>query len=188
EIEEKKGNIAAGLTKEGSISIKTAYETINLSDETFNTSEEGLEKAVLQIEEVYAVPGLAVNEGVPVIKLTDESVQEYKQMLDKEQKKAERDVSLAEMEKEEKSLDIEYTYQKSIADGENAEEKYNLTIQTLENNIKSLQDEIAACQERIRSLENNNGSSAELSVERSNLRSEEHTSELQSRFDLVCRL
>src|SRR5699024_5445040 len=129
------------------------------------------EKAVLQIEEVYAVPGLAVNEGVPVIKLTDESVQEYKQMLDKEQKKAERDVSLAEMEKEEKSLDIEYTYQKSIADGENAEEKYNLTIQTLENNIKSLQDEIAACQERIRSLENNNGSSAELSVERSNLSS-----------------
>ena len=126
EIEVKKGNIAAGLTKEGSISIKTAYETINLSDETFNTSEEGLEKAVLQIEEVYAVPGLAVNEGVPVIKLTDESVQEYKQMLDKEQKKAERDVSLAEMEKEEKSLDIEYTYQKSIADGENAEEKYIL--------------------------------------------------------------
>lgn len=171
EIEVKKGNIAAGLTKEGSISIKTAYETIDLSDETFNTSEEGLEKTVLQIEEVYAVPGLAVNEGVPVIKLTDESVQEYKQMLDKEQKKAERDVSLAEMEKEEKSLDIEYTYQKSIADGENAEEKYNLTIQTLENNIKSLQDEIAACQERIRSLENNNGSSAELSVERSNLSS-----------------
>ena len=29
EIEVKKGNIAAGLTKEGSISIKTAYETID---------------------------------------------------------------------------------------------------------------------------------------------------------------
>ncbi|CVI66729.1 macrolide transporter subunit MacA [Clostridiales bacterium CHKCI001] len=171
EIEVEKGDIADGLTREGRIAVKAAYENISLLGETFNTPEKDSDKVVLEIEEVYAVPGLAVNEGVPVIKLTDESVQAYKEMLEKEQKKAERAVSLAQMDKEEKSLDIEYTYQKSIADGQNAEEKYNLTMQTLENNIKSLQDEIAACQERIRSLESNNGTSTELTVERSNLSS-----------------
>lgn len=170
EIEVAKGDIADGLTREGSISVEAAYENISLLGEEVNASEEDSETVTLQIEEVYAVPGLAVNEGVPIIKLTDESVQEYKEMLEKKQKKAERELSLAQMDKEEKSLGIEYTYQKSIADGKNAEDKYNLVVQTLENNIKSLQDEIAACQERIRSLESN-GTSAELEVERSNLSS-----------------
>lgn len=179
EVEAVRGDIVGGLSKEGNISVGTVYENIELfqaaseeeSSEQTTELEQTENSSILEIEEVYAVPGLAVNQGVPVIKLTDESVQAYKEMLDAEQKKAERDVSLAEMDREVKSLDAEYTYKKSIENGTNAKAKRDLAVKTLEDNLKALQNEVTAAQQRLSALQSNNGSTAEIEAARSNLSS-----------------
>ena len=173
EVEAVRGDIVGGLSREGSVSVGTAYENLALFEnsglEDASESQETVKTAELQIEEVYAVPGLAVNEGTPIIKLTDESVQAYKEMLEAEQKRAEREVSLAEMERDAKSLDAEYTYKKSIENGTNAKEKHDSIIKSLEDNIKSLQNEVTAAQQRLSELQSNNGSAAEIEAAKNNL-------------------
>lgn len=169
-----RGDIVDGLIKEGSISVGTADEIISFEEksqgETGDSNKQTVElKYQLQIEEVYAVPGLAVNKETPVIKLTDESVKECKEMLEMKQKEAERAASFAEMERDQKSLDAEYAYQKDIAGGQSAKEKRDLTLRTLENNIKQLQEAVDACQKRINQLQGKADSTAQLQLEKTNL-------------------
>src|SRR5699024_12189703 len=66
------------------------------------------------------------------------------------------------------------------------------TVLAEDKELTTLQDESASVMENISeretTIENINDSIESINTQAETLRSEEHTSELQSRFDLVCRL
>ncbi|MCF0134699.1 MAG: HlyD family efflux transporter periplasmic adaptor subunit [Blautia sp.] len=97
----------------------------------------------LEVEEVYVAPGEVLQAGDKLLKITEDSIQEYRTQLEAAVASAELLVSKEEINVEIKRAEADYTYQVYLAEGKTAEETYQATITSLEEKITDLEEEIA---------------------------------------------
>lgn len=131
--------------------------------------------ASLEVEEVYVTVGQNVSEGDPLLKITDESVEEYRQVLEAAVSTASASLTSAKLSAAEQKLDAQYTYDSNIAEGSVAKAEYEATLAELQENVDNAQEavdesaaKIADYQARIAAGED---LSSELSEEQSNYNS-----------------
>lgn len=122
----------------------------------------------LEVEEVYAAVGQTIQEGDRILKITDESIADYREQLEAAVEDAQLAVSEEEINVESKRAEADYTYQMYLAEGEAAEETYNATITSLENAVAELEEELedADDEDEIEELE------AELQIANNNLKTQ----------------
>ena len=129
------------------------------------TEDTSGEVTSLTVEEVYLATGQAAKAGDKVLKITQESIEEYRNQLEQAVETARLKVSQEEINVESKKTDADYTYEMYLAEGETAEETYNATITSLETAVSDLEEELAEAtdEDEIEELD------AELKIARNNL-------------------
>lgn len=108
--------------------------------------------ASLIVEEVYVAIGQRVEEGEPILKLSDESIEEYRAALEASVTSAELAVTQAKITRDENALTYNYDYQTNLAKGEVAQAEYDNTIAGLQNQVTELEASIADSLETINEL------------------------------------
>lgn len=98
--------------------------------------------AGLDVEELYVAAGQVVEQGDPILKLTQESIEEYRSELESAVKSAELSVTQEEINVESKRAEADYTYEMYLAKGKTAKETYDATITSLENDVTDLEEEL----------------------------------------------
>ena len=152
----------------GTGSMPGAGSTGQMSVTGSSTSESQSESTSLITEEVYLSVGQVVKEGDPILKITQDSIEEYRTQLEAAVTTAKRKVSQEEINVESKRAEADYTYEMNIAEGETAEETYQATITSLEKEVTKLEEELEEAQDdgdedEIEELE------AELQIAKNNL-------------------
>lgn len=135
---EQSSNMAAG---------GTASQIQSQSDST-SSSETSLE-----VETVYAASGQVVKTGDPILKITEESIENYRGELEAAVQSARLNVQKEEINVESKRAEADYTYEMYLAEGETAEETYQATITSLENDVADLEEELSEAEEEVADLE-----------------------------------
>ena len=107
----------------------------------------------LDVEEIYIAAGQQVETGEPVLKLTEDSIAEYRSELEAAVTSAELAVIQEEINVESKRAEADYTYEMYLAKGKTAKETYDATITSLENEIADLEEELAESAELIAEYE-----------------------------------
>ncbi len=128
-------SMSMGMSQGGSSSSQSSSSSSSSSD------------ASLEVEEVYVSAGQVVEEGDPILKITEESIEEYREELTAAVTSAQLTVEKETINLETKQAEAEYTYNMYLAEGETAEETYQATITSLENEITDLEEELADAQE-----------------------------------------
>ena len=156
----------ASGTDGGADQSGTAAGTGTMMTGSGSTSSEG--NTSLEVEEVYAAAGQTVQEGDQILKITQESIENYREQLEAAVEDAQLAVSEEEINVESKRAEADYTYQMYLVQGESAEETYNATIASLENAVAELEEELeeADDEEEIEALE------AELQIAENNLKTQ----------------
>lgn len=163
EVTVEKGNLTVGVTESGSVTIGTLEQTFELesSDSTGSASSaqsnaQGQTSAVsaqgssttgssvnsLEIEEVYVSVGQQVALGDPIIRLTEESVSDYREALEEEVEDASASVSSASLASEKQKLEAGYSYNLSVAEGTVAEANYQASLQELQDAVDKAQQAV----------------------------------------------
>lgn len=107
----------------------------------------------LEVAEVYAASGQVVEAGEPILKISEESIAEYRSELEAAVATAQLNVKQEEINVESKRAEADYTYEMYLAKGKTAQETYDATITSLENKIADLEEELEEAQEEIDELE-----------------------------------
>lgn len=160
EVTVEKGTLTVGVTESGSVTIgilEQEFEIENsgsissssgsaqtggntgMSGGTTNTSTSSSSVA-LEVEEVYAAVGQQVAEGDPILKLSAESVKDYRDALEDAVTEAGAAVSEAGLSAEQQKLSASYSYNLSVAEGSVAEANYQATIAELEDALEEAQE------------------------------------------------
>ncbi|MDO4523603.1 MAG: efflux RND transporter periplasmic adaptor subunit [Eubacteriales bacterium] len=107
----------------------------------------------LEVEKVYVSDGQVVKVGDPILKITDESIANYREKLEAAVSSAELAVRKESINTESKKAEAEYTYNMYLAEGETAEETYKATITSLENAVTDLEEDLEEAKEELADLE-----------------------------------
>lgn len=99
-------------------------------------------ETALVIEELCVVVGQVVEEGDPILKISEDSISDYKSELETAVKTAKLLVEQEEINVETKRAEADYNYQMYLAAGKTAEETYHATITSLENAVTDLEEEL----------------------------------------------
>ncbi|WP_083625272.1 HlyD family efflux transporter periplasmic adaptor subunit [Roseburia sp. 831b] len=89
----------------------------------------------MTVEEVYVESGDSVNEGDALYKLTDDSVEAAKEYYEEAVADAKDDLDTAEMNYETGVLEVQYTYQSTLTDAENADASYSASLSALDATV-----------------------------------------------------
>ncbi|MGN0168360.1 MAG: HlyD family efflux transporter periplasmic adaptor subunit [Acetatifactor sp.] len=123
------GVISVGVTEE-------SFEVENLTTE-------------LVIDEVYISSNAEIEEGAKVLKLTEDSVQEARNELEKTLREAELAYRAGTIEYEQSKITAEYDYRSTLLSGEQASEIYQETVSDLQSSIEAAEKELADANEQI---------------------------------------
>ncbi len=107
----------------------------------------------LEVDEVLVAVGEVVSEGTALIRLTEESIEAYREELADAVSSAELSVKQEEINVESKQAEADYTYAMYLAEGEIAEETYNATLTSLDNAVTELEEELEEAAEEVESLQ-----------------------------------
>lgn len=157
EVTVEKGNLTVGVTESGSVTIGTLEQELSIestsSSLTSNTQSAGQGMAgatantssgssseALEVEEVYVSVGQQVAQGDPLMKLSEDSVESYRDSLEEAVTEASASVSEATLASEQQKLEAGYTYNLSVAEGSVAEANYQATLKELEENLEEAQE------------------------------------------------
>lgn len=145
----KYGTLMTGVTESGSVTIGTVSQEVDYESSSGssggNTASSAMEmsgatsssssSASLEVEEVYVTVGQYVNEGDAILKLSDESISEYRSELTEAVSTASASLTSAEISSAKQELSASYTYTTSVTNGSVAEANYNATITELQNAV-----------------------------------------------------
>lgn len=171
----KYGSVITGITESGTVTYGTADQTFEVAEITSSSSSSSasgsgsmdmssMTSAVstaasssssgsLEVEEIYVAVGQVVSEGDALLKITEESIEAYREELESAVTSAELTVKQEEINVETKQAEADYTYAMYIAEGETAEATYNATITSLENTVTELEEELEEAAEEIEELQ-----------------------------------
>lgn len=109
--------------------------------------------AALEVEEIYVNSGQVVAAGDPMLKISEDSIAEYRSEMEASVETAKLNVKQEEINVESKRAEADYTYEMYLAKGKTAQETYDATITSLENEITDLQEDLEEAQEEVDELE-----------------------------------
>ena len=141
------GGAAGDMTMMGGSTGSSGGGTSSSSSST-STSDVSLEVA-----EVYVASGQVVEAGDPVLKISEDSIAEYRSEMEAAVATATLNVKQEEINVESKRAEADYTYEIYLAKGKTAKETYDVTITSLENEIADLEEELAEAAEEVEELE-----------------------------------
>ena len=158
EVTVEKGNLTAGVTESGSVTIGTLDQTLDFSEDSSSASTQNNSSAqnsagenatsststasTLEVETVYVTAGQTVAEGDPILKLTEESVASYKKDLEEAVTEAKTAVSEAGLSAEKQKVSASYSYNLSTAEGSVAQETYKAAIKQLQEAVDDAQEAV----------------------------------------------
>lgn len=166
----EKGNLTVGVTESGSVSIGTISQTVDIgtasstSSTSNSTSASSLgmgnagtstgnstsgSSSSLEVETVYVTVGQTVAVGDPILKITDDSVKEYKETLEDTVESARRALQSAKLASQSQQLEADYTYNSNVTNGNVAQSEYDATIAKLQADVDSAQAKVTASAEKI---------------------------------------
>lgn len=99
------------------------------------------------VEEVYVSSGDELQEGTPILKVSEDDVEEAREELEKAKALADLDYRSGVIDYEQGKIDTKEEYDLSIAEGDNAKTVYNQSIASLEENIEKLKEEVEDAKE-----------------------------------------
>ncbi len=154
------GTLTVGVTESGSVAIGTLEQAFDSSSSSSSSSSsQGMSmmgassssssSATLIVEEVYASVGSNVTEGDAILKLTADSVADYRDSLEDAVEEAKATLSSAKLSAEKQKLNASYTYQMSVTKGSLAESTYNSTIAELQTAVDEAQEKVWASSDRL---------------------------------------
>ena len=150
------GNMA-GLTLTEDMVAVSGVTNVGITEETFDV--ENL-TTNLEIEEVYAVSGENVTAGDKILKLTEDSVAEAREELERALEDAELAYRTGKIEYEQNLITAEYTKESAILTGQQAKEVYDETVASLQSAVTKAEEELQDAEDDIAEYESyvNDGS------------------------------
>lgn len=136
------GNAAAGNA--GGNMAGGAAMSNNTGRSTASTSSESLE-----VEEVYLAVGAEAKVGDPLLKLTEESVTEYRETLEETRDSAKLALRKAQLDAKSTKLSAQYTYDSNVTKGNVAQSEYDVAIAELQASVDAAQASVDASADRI---------------------------------------
>ncbi len=137
------GSQSGGGNAQGGMGGQSMQSAASGTSGMSSTSGSGSEDATaLTVEEVYAAAGQVVEEGDKLLKITEESIEDYREQLEAAVAEAELLVVQEEINVESKRAEADYNYAMYIAKGETAEATYQATITSLEKAVSDIEEEI----------------------------------------------
>lgn len=121
----------------------------NSGNNSQSSSNSSSKSGSLQIEEVYVSEGQVVEKGDNLLKLTEESVNESRKILNDTVNSAELTLKKAKINRKSTKVNAKYEYEENIAIGKNAKNDYNNTLSSLQNAVNEAQNAIDEADERI---------------------------------------
>ncbi|MCD8022588.1 MAG: efflux RND transporter periplasmic adaptor subunit [Lachnospiraceae bacterium] len=170
----KYGSVITGITESGTVTYGTADQTFEVAEVSSSSSSSSstsvsssmyssmtstvsastsTSSASLEVEEVYVAVGQVVSEGDALLKITQESIEAYREELESAITSAELTVKQEEINVQTKQAEADYTYAMYIAEGETAEATYNATITSLENTVTELEEDLEEAAEELEELQ-----------------------------------
>lgn len=158
----ERGTLTVGVTESGSVEIGTIEQEFELEESSTSSSGSSSASASgmgagmagqssssgtsssadLEVEEVYVSVGQQVSEGDALLKLTAESVAEYREVLSDAVESASASVTEAQLSAQQQKLEAEYSKSISVAKGSVAEENYNATMKELSDAVEEAQQKV----------------------------------------------
>lgn len=112
-------------------------------------SSTGSSSTGLEVEAVYVSTGAAVKVGDPILKLTEESVAEYKETLEDAKNSAMLALKKAQLEAKSDKLSAQYSYNSNVAKGSVAQSEYDSTVAQLQASVDEAQANVDASAAKI---------------------------------------
>lgn len=137
---------AAGST--GDTLAEAASSTGSAADDS-SDSTPSTGTAALIVEEVYVAAGQVVNAGDALMKLTDDSITDTREILTAAVTRAELSVKQATIDRDTAVLQAEYEHTANKSLGTTAEATYNATLNTLAQAVTSAQAALTEANTRI---------------------------------------
>lgn len=130
------------------ISYVTANGTTTLGY-TMDEFEPDYIETDLYIEEVYLSSGDEVEAGTPVLKVSEESVQEARTELEEKVTETSLAYRAGVISYEQSKINAKYTYDLAVLEGQQAQAVYNSALKEAENKLKTVQDKVTDAEEQI---------------------------------------
>ncbi|MGN0142352.1 MAG: efflux RND transporter periplasmic adaptor subunit [Roseburia sp.] len=176
----QKGNLTVGVTESGSVTLGTVTQDVDYEESSSSSSQQSgmggstssSSTTALEVEQVYVAVGQKVTEGDAVLKLTEDSIQEYRLELEEAVSEAQAQVNEANISAAKQKLAADYSYDLSVAKGTTALEVYENTLSELEEEMGEILGQVHNSQAKIayyeELVEAGKGYSAELAAEQEN--------------------
>ena len=154
----QKGDLILGIMESGSIDLEAStldytleLETEDEDEDSDEDEEDEEEESIkyLEIEETYVVSGQRIEEGEPLFKLTDKSVEAVRKRLTTLYTEAEIALAEAETEYKIEALQAKSTYDASMLEAERATSSYNAATTKTQENINGLAADIQVLEAEI---------------------------------------
>lgn len=150
------GNLTVGVTESGSVSIGTLSQAFELESSSSSSSSQSSMSSMggmsgsssnssssvaLEIEEVYVAVGQNVEEGDILFKISEESIEEYRESLKDAISDAKASLNEANLNAQKQQLSAKYDYDVTVAKGNLAEQNYQATLAKLQAEVDAAQEE-----------------------------------------------
>lgn len=142
------GNMAGGMSfnMSGEMITASGVTSIGVTEESFDV--ENLTTS-LEIEEVYINSEDEITEGTKVLKLSEESITNAREELEKTLRDAELAYRSGVIEYEQSKINAEYERDSAILAGKQAKAVYDETIANLDASVENAQEELDQAREDI---------------------------------------
>lgn len=142
-----KGDFTMGGAAVGENMVSASGITsVGVTQESFDV--EGLTEGLL-IEEVYVSSGDELGEGDKILKLSEESVAQAREELEETLRDAELAYRAGVIEYEQNKITIAYERDMAVLAGQQAQEVYDETIESLDSSVERAQEELDETNEQI---------------------------------------
>ena len=197
ETQVKKGTITVGVTESGSVTIGTHAQDLEDLKELESSTQTSAQASAnseavqeqssafgggatggstsstdLEVEQVFLAVGETAKVGDAILKLTAESVAEYRQNLEDACNTAQLALKKAELEAKSSKLNAQYTYNTDVAQGGTAQSEYEASVAELQASVDlaraKTEESAAKIAEYQEKIANGESCSAELAMEQAN--------------------
>ena len=165
------GTLSSHVSESGSLEYKIksiSYDIdVNVAndDDDDDEDEDELTQRYLTIEEIYAISGMRVSKGDPLLKFSEDSIESVRKLLQSALADAKQEYNDAEKEYNLSALEAKTSLEKREVAKKYAAKIYKGKIKDVSNNISSMQVQLESDQAKVESLQEKIDSAYEKYVE-----------------------
>lgn len=154
ESQVQSGNLVQGIMESGSVVLQESHMNYELDinyseDEDDDDGEDEETSRYLQIEEVYAVQGQRMQEGDPLFKISQDSIDAVRRKLQKARSEAQLELADARSDYNTQARSAKSTYSTSKAEADTASRTFDAAVNRLQQEIELLYGDIQVLEAEI---------------------------------------